>query len=166
MVRLRVARATGSVLHAPHDRAVRALATAARCHDQRGPRRLTKAGAGRGSRWARRPRTGCASQAARNSCQLPASALAAHLPPEIAALLRWVQEDEVEGVAAILYSGDRNMLAKLRQYVASQGNVIMPFIEVAAPSGHYPLYRLVCEHALSVNTTAAGGNTTLMSLAQ
>ena len=105
----------------------------------------------------------------------PASELVAQLPSELTAPWQWIHENAKEAeaaeaaesaLAAVLYTGDLQGLAKLRQQLARREGAIVPVIEAAAPSGRYPLYRLVCERAISINTTAAGGNTSLMTLAE
>lgn len=59
---------------------------------------------------------------------------------------------------AILYAGEN--YTQLAQAVARRPGVIIPIIQ-ARP--HYPLYRLLNEHAVCINTTAAGGNVSLLS---
>jgi RHH-type proline utilization regulon transcriptional repressor/proline dehydrogenase/delta 1-pyrroline-5-carboxylate dehydrogenase len=68
--------------------------------------------------------------------------------------------------AAILYAGPADALAQLRQQAAAAEGALLPVVTADPASGHYPLYRLLCERVRSVNTTAAGGNTSLMMLAQ
>ena len=41
---------------------------------------------------------------------------------------------------------------------------LIPVLTPGPVTGRYPLYRLDAERVVSVNTTAAGGNTTLMTL--
>ena len=96
-------------------------------------------------------------------CDSPASAVADGLPLEIATLLQRVRDDKL--IAIVLHAGGRQSLATLRQRVARREDRIVPVIEPAPTSGRYPLYRLVCERSLSINTAAAGGNTSLMTLA-
>ena len=95
----------------------------------------------------------------------PGHALAAPLPAPVASTCQGFAPGQEAGLAAVLYGGDRESLAALRQRVADCGERIVPVIEADPETGHYPLYRLVCERVLSVNTTAAGGNTRLMTLA-
>ncbi|HKM60855.1 MAG TPA: L-glutamate gamma-semialdehyde dehydrogenase [Acidisphaera sp.] len=53
--------------------------------------------------------------------------------------------------------------ATLRRRLAERDGPILPLI-VAGPEGSYDLRRLVAEKTVSVNTTAAGGNASLMAL--
>ncbi|MDB5920928.1 MAG: putA, partial [Massilia sp.] len=51
----------------------------------------------------------------------------------------------------------------LRPVLASRGEAIVSMIDTSE-EGAIPLWRLVAERALCVNTTAAGGNASLMTL--
>jgi RHH-type proline utilization regulon transcriptional repressor/proline dehydrogenase/delta 1-pyrroline-5-carboxylate dehydrogenase len=61
---------------------------------------------------------------------------------------------------AVLYEG--NDAAKARQQLAQRDGALIPLV-LAGKDG-YNLHRLVVERAVSVNTTAAGGNASLMSI--
>jgi RHH-type proline utilization regulon transcriptional repressor/proline dehydrogenase/delta 1-pyrroline-5-carboxylate dehydrogenase len=69
-----------------------------------------------------------------------------------------------EAIAAALFEGDDASRARLQAELAEAQEAIVPVITRGAATGRYPLYRLAAERVLSVNTTAAGGNTTLMTL--
>jgi len=90
--------------------------------------------------------------------------LLAKLP---AAVLSCVHVDGERGegrCAAVLFAGDPQAAALLRIDIAARPGALIPVISRGARSLRYPLYRLVAERVVSVNTTAAGGNTTLMTL--
>jgi RHH-type proline utilization regulon transcriptional repressor/proline dehydrogenase/delta 1-pyrroline-5-carboxylate dehydrogenase len=53
--------------------------------------------------------------------------------------------------------------ASLRRRVAARPGPILPIVEVDA-AGVYPVWRLVKEQSLSINTAAAGGNAALLAL--
>ena len=72
---------------------------------------------------------------------------------------------ETRAVAAVLVAGDEGLLARGRREAAAVGGALQPVIGADPASGRYPLYRLVCERVVTVNTAAAGGNTSLMTLA-
>ena len=72
---------------------------------------------------------------------------------------------ETRAVAAVLAAGDDERLAAIRREAAAAGGALQPVIGADPASGRYPLYRLVCERVVTVNTAAAGGNTSLMTLA-
>jgi RHH-type transcriptional regulator, proline utilization regulon repressor / proline dehydrogenase / delta 1-pyrroline-5-carboxylate dehydrogenase len=88
-----------------------------------------------------------------------ASLLAARMPD-------WVDvvDDVVDGAGldAVLFAGEPEAGAILRRRLADRDGALVPLIE--AGEGGYELHRLVVERALSVNTTAAGGNASLMSM--
>ena len=71
--------------------------------------------------------------------------------------------NSLDGVDAVLFSGEQTAADALRQQLASlEGPVIL--LNQADGAGRYDLHRLVHERAVSINTTAAGGNASLMSL--
>jgi RHH-type proline utilization regulon transcriptional repressor/proline dehydrogenase/delta 1-pyrroline-5-carboxylate dehydrogenase len=57
----------------------------------------------------------------------------------------------------------RHADAALRRRVAARPGPILPIVEADAAGG-YPLWRLVKEQSLSINTAAAGGNAALLAL--
>ncbi|RQW25500.1 trifunctional transcriptional regulator/proline dehydrogenase/L-glutamate gamma-semialdehyde dehydrogenase [Rhodobacteraceae bacterium CH30] len=71
------------------------------------------------------------------------------------------QQAEVD---AVLHDGNSAGASALRLELAARDGAIIPLIE--AKAGVCNLYRLLVERALSVNTTAAGGNASLMSLTE
>ncbi len=99
-----------------------------------------------------------------NRVLLPASAagrdLAAVLGEHAA-----IDEQAVAAANAVLFDGDAASEKALRQSLASLDGAIVPLLR-AQPDGRHDLYRLVSERAVSVNTTAAGGNASLMSLSE
>ena len=88
-----------------------------------------------------------------------AERLAARLPG-------WVEtaDDVVAAPAldAVLFAGAADRADGLRRRLAEREGALVPLIEAGA--GGIELHRLVVERALSVNTTAAGGNASLMSM--
>ncbi len=66
-------------------------------------------------------------------------------------------------IDALLFAGPLEEADRLRRALAAREGAIVPLIP-ERPDGGYDLHRLVVEKAASINTTAAGGNTTLMSL--
>jgi RHH-type proline utilization regulon transcriptional repressor/proline dehydrogenase/delta 1-pyrroline-5-carboxylate dehydrogenase len=82
------------------------------------------------------------------------------LPDDLAALIEWRQPDDYRGLAGVLSQPD----APLRQRLAREPGALIATYQPADNGGHYPLYRMLVERVLTVNTTAAGGNTTLMML--
>jgi RHH-type proline utilization regulon transcriptional repressor/proline dehydrogenase/delta 1-pyrroline-5-carboxylate dehydrogenase len=69
-----------------------------------------------------------------------------------------------DGVAdAILFAGAGDQLIRLAQQTAELAGPIAP-IHIADGGGRYPLEMLVAERSVSANTSAAGGNASLMSI--
>ena len=66
-------------------------------------------------------------------------------------------------LACVLFSGPSEARQSLRQQLAGREGEILSVIEPNADGG-YPLYRLVKEKVVSVNTASAGGDATLMML--
>ena len=91
-----------------------------------------------------------------------ARALLARLPPGVGANVRLAREGD--DVAAALFAGDPAERARLHAELAKRDGALVPLVTQGASTGRYPLYRLDAERVVSVNTTAAGGNTTLMTL--
>jgi len=89
--------------------------------------------------------------------------LLAKLPPNLDGKVQ-LHDNNYEQLAAILFQGSREARAELQTRMAARDGALLPVISPAADSGRYPLYRLIAERVVSVNTTAAGGNTTLMTL--
>ena len=84
-----------------------------------------------------------------------AEALRPALPPGLAA--------ETGLPDAALYEGGADGLAALQREMLSYKHAVVP-IYAAAPEGDYPLEFLLQERAVSVNTAAAGGNASLMTI--
>jgi RHH-type proline utilization regulon transcriptional repressor/proline dehydrogenase/delta 1-pyrroline-5-carboxylate dehydrogenase len=68
------------------------------------------------------------------------------------------------GIQALLFAGTTSDAAPLQRSLADrEGTMIVPLV-TERQDGGYDLYRLVAEKVVSINTTAAGGNASLMSL--
>ena len=83
------------------------------------------------------------------------------LPAELAAAIAWRRADELGGLAGVLDADDA---PALRQRLAAEPGPLIAVYRPERATGRYPLDRLLAERVLSINTTAAGGNTTLMTL--
>jgi RHH-type proline utilization regulon transcriptional repressor/proline dehydrogenase/delta 1-pyrroline-5-carboxylate dehydrogenase len=66
-------------------------------------------------------------------------------------------------IDALLFAGPDDQADALRRTLAAREGAIVPLIQDGA-DGSYDLTRLVVEKVASINTTAAGGNASLMSL--
>nr|WP_199068099.1 trifunctional transcriptional regulator/proline dehydrogenase/L-glutamate gamma-semialdehyde dehydrogenase [Chromobacterium sp. ASV5] len=67
-------------------------------------------------------------------------------------------------IGAVLFAGEPAEAARLRRELAARDGALVPLL--TAGEDGYNLHRLVVERALSVNTTAAGGNASLMSMGE
>jgi RHH-type proline utilization regulon transcriptional repressor/proline dehydrogenase/delta 1-pyrroline-5-carboxylate dehydrogenase len=65
-------------------------------------------------------------------------------------------------VSAVMFAGDEQASDAARRKLAARSGALVPLI--TATGNAWNLHRLVVERSLSVNTTAAGGNASLMSL--
>ncbi|NHC06374.1 bifunctional proline dehydrogenase/L-glutamate gamma-semialdehyde dehydrogenase PutA [Azonexus fungiphilus] len=92
----------------------------------------------------------------------PARALLARLPEALRQAIELRGEGDFAGLAGVLV--ERGGAATLAPRLAAGDGPLLPLLVETAEAGRYPLYRLLCERVLSINTTAAGGNTTLMTL--
>lgn len=87
------------------------------------------------------------------------------LPAEVAGRVQRLAPGETRAVAAVLAAGDDGRLAAIRREAAAAGGALQPVIGADPLTERYPLHRLCVERVMTVNTTAAGGNTSLMTLA-
>lgn len=95
------------------------------------------------------------------------SALHARLPASLQTRVALVNDWRSPGVAldAVLHQGSAEALAALCQQMAQRPGPIVGITTLVAGTTVVPLERLVIERALSVNTAAAGGNASLMTMA-
>ena len=86
--------------------------------------------------------------------------------PEALALrsIGWRSGKDFHGLAGVLFAGAAAELARMRRLVAAADGPLLPVVAPGAESGRYPLYRMLVERVVSINTAAAGGNTALMTL--
>lgn len=76
--------------------------------------------------------------------------------------IRLVNDMAQADVSAVLFAGTADQADSLRRRLAARDGLLIQL--VLAEEGAYNLHRLVVERAVSVNTTAAGGNASLMSI--
>jgi RHH-type proline utilization regulon transcriptional repressor/proline dehydrogenase/delta 1-pyrroline-5-carboxylate dehydrogenase len=95
-----------------------------------------------------------------------ASALWRRLPDEARDRIALVDDWTRESIAfdAVLHHGDPSSLLAACRAVAARPGPIVGVTGLAAGSSEIPLERLVIERSLSVNTSAAGGNASLMTM--
>ncbi|MFN4342168.1 MAG: bifunctional proline dehydrogenase/L-glutamate gamma-semialdehyde dehydrogenase PutA [Azonexus sp.] len=85
--------------------------------------------------------------------------VASRLPPELASSIEFRSGLALSGLAGVLLASDD---PALRVSLAAEAGPLVPVFTASAEG--YPGYRLVVERVVSINTAAAGGNTTLMTL--
>jgi RHH-type proline utilization regulon transcriptional repressor/proline dehydrogenase/delta 1-pyrroline-5-carboxylate dehydrogenase len=87
----------------------------------------------------------------------------ATLPAEVKERLRFVGEAELDGLDIQMAMVDSGMKGTLQAKLAARTGAIVGIVDTR-PDQAVALWRLVAERALCVNTTAAGGNASLMTL--
>ena len=100
----------------------------------------------------------------------PVSARPAGFPASLSARVVWTHEDlaQMPGLAAALIDGDAATLAEATcELAAREGALVTPYAPLSGSgaAARYNLDFLLEEVSLSINTTAAGGNASLMALA-
>ncbi|GHD56519.1 trifunctional transcriptional regulator/proline dehydrogenase/L-glutamate gamma-semialdehyde dehydrogenase [Jeongeupia chitinilytica] len=101
-----------------------------------------------------------------------ANALIAGLPAALASQVRRVSAEEIDTaspVGAVLFEGDSDALLELGRRIARRDGPIVPVFGLSGAEldagDDYDLIRLFAEQSVSVNTAAAGGNASLMTIA-
>jgi RHH-type proline utilization regulon transcriptional repressor/proline dehydrogenase/delta 1-pyrroline-5-carboxylate dehydrogenase len=96
----------------------------------------------------------------------PGKALRARLPKELQAKVKLVADWNKDEVAfdAVIHHGDSDQLRGVCQQVAKRPGAIVGVHGLSSGDHQIALERLVIERAVSVNTAAAGGNASLMTI--
>ena len=97
----------------------------------------------------------------------PAAQLQAKLPRDVQALIDSTSPNNFLDAAldVVLHHGTPQSLHTICQQMALRPGAIVPVVGLQPGETHIPLERLVVERSLSVNTAAAGGNASLMTMA-
>ncbi|MNE57297.1 Bifunctional protein PutA [compost metagenome] len=92
--------------------------------------------------------------------------MSARLPSEVAACIELVADWKKDDVFfdAVIHHGDSDDLRAVCQQVAKRTGAIVGVQGLARGEVCVALERLVIERAISVNTAAAGGNASLMTI--
>ena len=95
-----------------------------------------------------------------------AAALHARLPAAVQACIRLSNDWTQDTVAfdAVLHHGGADALRAVCRQLAQRAGPIVGVTALVPGADNVPLERLVVERALSVNTAAAGGNASLMTI--
>ncbi|EAN8120653.1 trifunctional transcriptional regulator/proline dehydrogenase/L-glutamate gamma-semialdehyde dehydrogenase, partial [Salmonella enterica] len=96
----------------------------------------------------------------------PAKSLRARLPKELQAKVKLVADWQKDEVAfdAVIHHGDSDQLRSVCEQVAKRAGAIVGVHGLSSGDHQIALERLVIERAVSVNTAAAGGNASLMTI--
>ena len=97
-----------------------------------------------------------------NAARVVGAAPSEGLPPSVVGSVAPAGDGGLDGCDAVLFEGPPDALRAVMQAAAAADGAIRPV--VVARNGLYPLDMLVAERTISTNTTAAGGNASLMSL--
>ena len=92
--------------------------------------------------------------------------LAKQLPKAVSARIRFAKADALltQPFDAVIYHGDSDQLRELCEQVAARSGAIVSVQGFARGETNLLLERLYVERSLSVNTAAAGGNASLMTI--
>ena len=95
-----------------------------------------------------------------------AQGLLQRLPPEVQACIALASDWTRPGVAfeTVLLHGSADQLAQVQEQLADRDGPVISVERLAPGEAAVPLERLVVERALSINTAAAGGNASLMTI--
>jgi RHH-type proline utilization regulon transcriptional repressor/proline dehydrogenase/delta 1-pyrroline-5-carboxylate dehydrogenase len=93
----------------------------------------------------------------------PQAPILANLPAEVKARLRFISEAELDGCEFAMALVEAGLAGRLAETLAARPGAIVGIVDTQEKQP-IALWRLVAERALCVNTTAAGGNASLMTL--
>ncbi len=99
-----------------------------------------------------------------NTVLLTASPAAENIARDIGTGCEIVADPLGSAPDAVMFDGSAAAAALLRQRLAAQNGALVPLL--LPREGVYATARLVCERTLAINTTAAGGNASLLSLTE
>jgi RHH-type transcriptional regulator, proline utilization regulon repressor / proline dehydrogenase / delta 1-pyrroline-5-carboxylate dehydrogenase len=87
-----------------------------------------------------------------------------NMPKEIAERFMMIQDLQQEHFDAVLHHGTSQQLKELQITIAEKTGAIIGITHLNSGEYHIPLERLLIERAISINTAAAGGNASLMTM--
>lgn len=89
---------------------------------------------------------------------------AARLPEVIRQQFHIIENIQTGDFDAVLHHGSQNQLMNLQKQIAQREGAIVGITHLEPQQLQIPVERLVIERAISINTAAAGGNASLMTL--
>ncbi len=94
------------------------------------------------------------------------AAVAARLPTEVRAYIRIEETGKTQDFGIVMLHGGVDQLITLQKQMARRSGPVIPVERLAPGEDAIPLERLLTEKAVSINTAAAGGNASLMTMKQ
>lgn len=98
--------------------------------------------------------------------QLSVSTLLPQLTATLTPYIDIIQELHDAHFDAVIQQGDAEELIQLQQHLAESSAAIINIVHLTVQDPIIPIERLLIERVISINTTAAGGNTSLMMLSE
>lgn len=92
------------------------------------------------------------------------AAVASRLPAEVRAHIRMEETGKVQDFGIVMLHGGVDQLITLQKQMAHRSGPVIPVERLAPGEDAIPLERLLTEKAVSINTAAAGGNASLMTM--
>jgi len=86
------------------------------------------------------------------------------MPKALAQAFHVIKDIKTDVFDAVLHHGTTAQLLALQQQIAERQGAIVGITHLSPSQTAIPLERFVIERAISVNTAAAGGNASLMTL--
>jgi RHH-type proline utilization regulon transcriptional repressor/proline dehydrogenase/delta 1-pyrroline-5-carboxylate dehydrogenase len=86
------------------------------------------------------------------------------LPTELGRHIARAAAEAIGDAGAVLFEGDDTALCPMAMQIAERGGPLTALYTAAAKPPWYPLEFLMTERTISVNTAAAGGNASLMTI--
>lgn len=100
------------------------------------------------------------------SKQHSASTLIQHFPAELLPYIHVIDDLQHGAFDLVIHHGEGQALLHLQQQLALRPGGIIQIVHLPTADSTIPLERLIIERVISINTAAAGGNTSLMTLSE
>ncbi len=86
------------------------------------------------------------------------------MPAKVVKAIKVIKDMESGDFEAVLHHGDASALIDLQQRIATRQGPIVGITHLSSGNYEIPVERFVIERAISINTAAAGGNASLMTM--
>ncbi|GAA5555720.1 bifunctional protein PutA [Acinetobacter schindleri] len=86
------------------------------------------------------------------------------IPAKVVKAIKVIKDMESGDFEAVLHHGDASALIDLQQRIATRQGPIVGITHLSSGNYEIPVERFVIERAISINTAAAGGNASLMTM--